>query len=81
MNNKLKLFLITFVTAVLICILVFSHFQWQGSLVNPWFGKVSKSVPTPLPSSTPKQYKFDASTDLKKELEEINPQVLDGDFE
>lgn len=29
----------------------------------------------------PKTYTLDSSTDLKKELESINPQVLDSDFE
>ncbi len=29
----------------------------------------------------PKTYTLDSSTDLKKELESINPQVLDNDFE
>ncbi|MBI2597145.1 hypothetical protein HYW41_03250 [Candidatus Daviesbacteria bacterium] len=44
-------------------------------LVNP--SLVSSSSPVP----TPKQYQFDVSTDLKQELESINPQVLDSDFE
>lgn len=40
--------------------------------------------PSPMPistPSTPKTFKFDNSTDLKMELEKINPQVLDTDFE
>ncbi len=45
---------------------------------------ISPSVTTPLPSSEinqPKEIKYDSSTDLKQELETINPQVLDSDFE
>lgn len=43
----------------------------------------SKSTPTPTsaPPNAPKTFKFDSSTDLKQELDSINPQVLDSDFE
>lgn len=37
-------------------------------------------VPIPTPS-TPKTFQFDSSTDLKMELQKVNPQVLDSDFE
>lgn len=37
------------------------------------------SIPTPTPN-VPKQIKFDKSTDLIKELELIDPQILDSDF-
>ena len=40
-----------------------------------------KPSQTSSPISAPKQYKFDSSTDLKKELDSINPQVLESDFE
>lgn len=40
--------------------------------------------PTPQPSSSsynpPKEIKYDSSTDLKQELESVNPQVNDSDF-
>ena len=38
-------------------------------------------APTPDPINAPKTFKFDKSTDLKKELDSINPEVLDSDFE
>lgn len=42
------------------------------------------SQSTPLPSASsynpPKEIKYDSSTDLKKELDSINPKVLDEDF-
>lgn len=41
---------------------------------------VSSSTPVPTPS-TPKTFQFDSSTDLKMELEKVNPEVLDSDFE
>lgn len=54
-------------------------------LVNPFLGQ-----PKPTPSETsspdptpavPKTFNFDSSTDLKMELDKVNPQVLDSDFE
>lgn len=29
----------------------------------------------------PKEFKFDSSTDLETELDSVNPQVFDGDFD
>ncbi len=62
------------------------------ALITFWFifkNSISKTslvvqpIPsnTPTPAPTPKTFKFDKSTDLKKELEGVNPQVLDSDFE
>lgn len=36
--------------------------------------------PTSTPSPTPKTFQYDSSTDLNKELDNVNPQVLDSDF-
>ena len=41
----------------------------------------TKPSPTPSPSPKIKTYKFDSTTDLKKELDSINPQILDSDFQ
>lgn len=41
---------------------------------------VTSPVASPSPSPAPTVFKFDSSTDLKKELDNINPQVLDSDF-
>ncbi len=38
------------------------------------------STPAPTPNA-PKSFNFDSSTDLKAELEKVNPQVLDSDFQ
>jgi hypothetical protein len=45
--------------------------------------KEKNSLPTPTssPPNAPKTFQFGASTDLKQELDNINPQVLDSDFE
>lgn len=58
----------------------------KGSLVGSGFGKtLSQSTPVPSPTipppNAPKTYSFDSQTDLNAELEKINPQVLDSDFE
>lgn len=40
--------------------------------------------PAPAPVSTPnapKTFDFDSSIDLRQELDKINPQVLDSDFD
>lgn len=37
-------------------------------------------ISSPSPSIFPKEIKYDSSTDLKKELDTVNPQVLDRDF-
>lgn len=33
------------------------------------------------PSPSPTGFKFDRATDLKKELDKIDPQILDSDFD
>lgn len=54
-------------------------------LVTPDITSVKIVNPSPEPETPsynpPPEIKFDSSTDLKKELENINPQVLDSDFE
>lgn len=61
--------------------------NWRGdvNLMSTNFSGISKkniiASPTPTPAPTPKQFKFDSSTDLEKELESINPQVSESDFE
>lgn len=37
--------------------------------------------PTTTPIPTPIQYRFDSSTDLKKELDSVDPIILDNDFD
>lgn len=73
------------ILAVVIILWIFLRNPVNGSnlMLNP-LGKqsvLSSASPTPSPAPTPKTFKFDKSTDLKKELETINPQVLESDFE
>jgi len=83
--NKYK-----FVTAVIILSLIVFWLtsknagnEKSGLLLNP-MGKITESAspsPTLIPNSTPETFRFNKSTDLKAELEKVNPQVLDSDFE
>lgn len=40
-----------------------------------------KIAPTPTPTPTPIEFHFDKSTNLQKELDTINPDVLNSDFD
>lgn len=71
-----------FLTIVIFCLVGITFWlvlknavKKDGSLVGP--------TPTSEPSTVsnaPKTYSFDSSTDLKAELEKVNPQILDSDF-
>lgn len=87
MKNKDKSITIVvflFLVAVLIImVFVFPHSKWEGGLVSPLSSLMPKApepTSTSAPSPTPKTFKFDSSTDLKKELEGINPKVEESDF-
>lgn len=54
----------------------------NGGLISLGKRQVSSHA-TPLPNSAynpPKEIRYDTATDLKKELDTINPEVLDNDF-
>lgn len=78
-NNKIALAIFILVFVGILIILTPSYFKlvlggWDSKMVDP----AIKPQLTPTP--TPVEFKFDKNTDLKKELESINPQVLDEDF-
>jgi len=50
----------------------------NGGLVG--YQPVLTQTPVLTPNA-PKTFNFDASTNLKQELDKVNPQVLDSDFE
>lgn len=86
MRKKIILIVVTiFISLLLLKISLFPPQGWKVNLVNP-MGQLDNLVSTPAPvvipsaTPTPKTYKFDSTTDLKKELDSINPQVLDSDF-
>lgn len=81
--KKIFLFVIIFISLIGLKILILTPLGWTGNLINP-MGQKSQSldtISTPVPTpNTPKTFRFDSSTDLKKELDSINPQILDSDF-
>lgn len=83
-----------FLTIVIFCLIVVAVWQVfkntvnkKGSLVGQTFmQQVINQQPTPTLThttmpTTPKTFQFDSLTDLESELEKVNPQVLDSDFE
>jgi hypothetical protein len=72
---KIKIFII-----ILIISAVGLGIFLRRPAVAPVTPVVTFAVPSPAVPDAPKEIKYDRSTDLKKELEEINPQVLDSDF-
>ena len=74
MKNK-AIFLV--VLTVLTTIVVYSVTNKQ-QITHQQPTPISTPVPTP---NAPKTFNFNSSTDLKAELEKVNPQVLDSDFE
>ena len=72
----------TFVTAVLILFAVIAFWSIVKYTVNG-SKQITQTISSPVHSPNfvaPKTFKFDKSTDLKKELESVDPQVLDSDF-
>lgn len=73
MNKKVVFVLIILV--VILLIVVKNTNKTNEKLTND-------AVPTVTPAYNPSQeIKYDSNTDLTKELENVNPEVLDSDFE
>lgn len=69
---------------VLICLSIVIGWVAIRKFTAPPLGWKAKTpanfvVPNPTPNAPP-TFKFDSSTDLQKELDSVNPQVLDSDF-
>ncbi|MBI4035821.1 hypothetical protein HY383_02645 [Candidatus Daviesbacteria bacterium] len=81
MSSK-KIFLVLLIIGVVIIFFLFN--QKVSSLTSPASKQNQANQVTPTPSTSsynpPAQVQYDSSTDLQKELESINPQVLDEDF-
>ena len=60
---------------ILLASLIFSITSRNKPLSEPVI-----SVATPVPSAILKEIQYDSSTDLKKELDSVDPQVNDSDF-
>ena len=82
MNKKIPVIILI---AVVILIWFLTTNKKDGNLASPGSkNKNAQVTSTPAPLATPqapKSFQFDASTNLEAELEKVNPEVLDSDFE
>ncbi len=80
MNVKFVFISIIIVGVGTIGLLILNDQKPMG-LVGPTLSQVKiETSPSPSPSVLPK-FQFNSQTDLKAELEKVNPQVSDEDFE
>lgn len=92
--NKKKLIFIIIILLIVIALFTIVKYAVKGksSLVNPGLQtglqktdvkSVSQSPTQPATPAfnPPKEINYGSATDLKQELDSINPQVLDNDFE
>ena len=93
MNSKI----LTIVLALFVLIAFFVVYKFtlipNKTLVSPGISGIKKMLKLPMASPTqtllpqtpsynvPKVIEYDSYTDLKQELESINPEVLDEDFQ
>lgn len=77
MKNKWATIIIIIFIIVIVIILKVKPAEKIVSTTLP----VSQTPAHTTPKPTPKTFKFDRNTDLEMELESVNPQVLDSDFE
>ena len=76
------------ITVLLLALVVLIWFVSRSSfgqkLTGPGFSQtLGEQIPDPTPAApvAPKTFQFDATTNLETELEKVNPEVLDSDFE
>lgn len=78
---KRKIIIITVIIFITIIFLALSG-RKANLLVNPSLNSSQQVIsPSPIPVSSPKTFRFDSTTDLEAELEKVNPEVYDSDFE
>lgn len=87
MNKKIT-FILAVITIIVLFLIVKFVILGEKTLVNPITKEATglqENTPSSEPQTSaynpPKEIKYDESTDLRKELESINPQVLDSDLE
>lgn len=80
-NFVITIILILVLTGAVIFLLPKNN---NGNLVNP-MGNFMQKQPSLTPQvsnyNPPKEVKYDSSTDLKAELDNVNPKVLNSDFD
>lgn len=77
----LFIFIMGVILIIFFGVILISSNKNDGKIWSPFSKPNQSPSPTPVPPNAPKTFQYDSSTDLKKELENINPQVLDSDFE
>lgn len=70
----MKKIIITIITIIIFITIIISRREAPVAPVT------SSAISSPTPSPTPKTFQFDGSTDLSQELDKVNPEVLDSDF-
>ena len=85
MKKSYLLIIVISISLILLIIFVLTPQGWKASLISPMGYENQQpdtiSTTTISTPNAPKTFKFDSSTDLKAELESVNPQILDSDFE
>jgi len=88
MRSKSKNIIITAGLILLLVVVSFMIFKSAAKkdlpLADPQVKNItgqSTAQSLVLPYNPPEEIKYDSSTDLKKELDSINPQVLESDFQ
>ncbi len=84
MKNNRTFLIILVLTIFTTIVVFFVTNQKHLPLISPISSKDSLQQTSPFPSSRlnpPKEIKYDSNTDLQKELDSVNPEVLDEDFE
>lgn len=77
MNSK-KIFIIIIIFMTIIILMAFFSGRNSSQQITQ-IQQETISAPSPTPSI--KSFQFEESTDLEAELEKVNPQVFDSDFE
>lgn len=79
MKSNLLIY-ITVIAAVSISMWVIFSKNPSQSLTSPFAAAQTPSSPAPSSSPSPQTFTYDKSTDLKKELNTINPEIKANDF-
>ena len=82
MNKWLILIICTTIVALMIFLgsLGFTK-RLTGNLISPIFFNTKGIEIEITPTPAPKTFQFDSSTNLNQELDSVNPEVKDDDFE
>lgn len=83
-KSKIPAVVAVLLLVIIILTIVKNLNNGDRSLISPAFWQKtdqSAATPNPTPSyNPPQEIKYDSSTDLRRELDSVNPEVLDNDF-